>query len=92
MAEDSEYGQAAFARRQLIDIAGTAVYVVSPEDVVIAKLNWAKRGGSDRQIDDAAGIVKAQGCDLDLAYVERWVTDLALEKEWNALRERVERN
>lgn len=89
VAEDSEYGRAAFGRRRLIDIAGTAVYVLSPEDVVIAKLSWSKRGASDRQLEDAAGILKAQGRNLELAYVERWVTELSLEKEWSAVGERL---
>jgi hypothetical protein len=86
IAEDSEYARTAIARRRLLDIAGNAVYVASAEDVIIAKLQWARLGASDRQLQDAAGIVATQGSNLDVAYVKRWVLELCLEKQWEAVR------
>jgi hypothetical protein len=87
IAADSEYGRSALERRMLIDVAGTAVYVASPEDVLIAKLQWAKLGGSDRQLQDAAGVVRTQGSRLDVSYIDRWVRELHVEEQWNAVRE-----
>ena len=87
IAQDSAYGRSALARRVPIDIAGTAVYVAAPEDVLIAKLQWAKLGESDRQLQDAAGIVSTQGSKLDLSYIERWVRELHLQEQWRAVRE-----
>jgi hypothetical protein len=84
IAEDSEYGRSALARRMLVDIAGIAVYVGAPEDVLIAKLRWAKLGESDRQLRDAAGIISTQGSKLDLSYIGRWVRELHLEEQWQA--------
>ena len=72
----------------LIAVAGTAVYVAAPEDVLLAKLQWAKQGKYDGQLQDAAGIVNAQGSKLDLSYIERWVHELHLDEEWQAVRER----
>ena len=89
IAEDSEYGRTAMSRRRLIQIAANAVYVASPEDVVIAKLRWAKLGGSDRQIEDVAGIMSTQGSNLDVAYIEHWIRDLRLEKQWQVLRKKL---
>jgi len=37
---------------------------------------------SERQITDVAGIVRTQGTDIDVAYVERWVAALGLQSEW----------
>jgi hypothetical protein len=88
IAQDSEYGRSALSRRMLIDMAGTAIYVAAPEDVLIAKLQWAKRGESDRQLQDAAGIITTQGSKLDLSYIERWVRELRLDEEWEAVRDR----
>ena len=82
LARESEYGRIALSRRMLIDIAGTAVYVATPEDVLIAKLQWAKRAESDRQLRDAAGIISTQGSKLDRTYIERWVRELELEDQW----------
>jgi len=87
MAEDSEYGRTALARRTLIEIAGNGVYVATAEDVLIAKLRWAKLGGSQRQLQDAAGIVSTQAGSLDVPYVERWVHEQGLEEQWYVVRE-----
>jgi hypothetical protein len=66
VTEDSYYGRTALSRRQQIDIAGALVYVASAEDVLVAKLRWAKFGLSERQLQDAAGIVTTQGSNLDV--------------------------
>jgi len=86
IAEDSDYGREAFGRRRFIEIAGNHVYIASPEDVLIAKLRWAKLGGSDRQLQDAAGILSTQGGNLDVVYVEQWVRNLSLEEQWQSVR------
>ena len=90
IAEDSEYGRTAMMRRKLIDVAGNSVYVASAEDVLVAKLRWAKLGGSDRQLQDAAGVVQTQARHLDVAYVERWVREFRLDQQWEAVRERTQ--
>ena len=49
---------------------------------------WAKLGESNRQLQDAGGILRTQGDKLDLPYVERWVRDLRVEEQWKAVREK----
>jgi hypothetical protein len=63
-------------------LEGVTLDVASAEDVLIAKLEWAKQGASARQIEDAAGILRIQGNQLDSAYVERWVDALDLGEQW----------
>jgi len=87
IAEDSDYGRTALARRKAIEVAGKVVYVASAEDVLIAKLRWANLSGSERQRQDAAGIVITQAEKLDVAYVADWVQRLGLKKEWEAVRQ-----
>ena len=82
IAEDSDYGRVAFGRRQLIQLAGMRVYIASAEDVLIAKLRWAKLGGSDRQLHDAAGILNTQSSNLNRAYLEQWIRNFHLEEQW----------
>lgn len=84
-AETSAYGRAALARRIRIEIAGIVVSAASPEDVLIAKLRWAKVSTSDRQLKDAKGILQMQSDKLDAEYVERWVRELHLEEQWLAI-------
>ena len=50
---------------------------------MIAKLEWAKLGGSERQLRDVVGVLMVQGAALDRAYIERWVTELDLSDQWS---------
>jgi hypothetical protein len=77
-----EFNLEEFERRQLIEVGNLQLSVVSAEDIVIAKLRWAKAGQSERQIEDAATVVRFQAGNLDRSYVERWVHRLGLEDQW----------
>ncbi len=61
---------------------GVATFVASAEDAIISKLEWAKLANSERQIHDAAGIVKTGAGNLDLDYIEHWVGTLDLQEQW----------
>jgi hypothetical protein len=48
--------------------------LASPEDTILAKLAWFKRGGcvSERQWTDVIGVVRVQAGQLDLTYLREW--------------------
>jgi len=48
--------------------------VLSPEDVVLAKLEWFRLGGevSERQWRDVLGVMKTQQGILDVVYLREW--------------------
>ena len=80
------FSVAEFERRMRADWLGLSVFVATPEDVIVSKLEWCqKSGGSQRQLDDVAGVVAAVGPQLDRTYIETWVEALRLEDEWRAL-------
>lgn len=87
LRKDRPFSITEFERRTIVKILGVSVYAASPEDILIAKLEWAKIGESERQIRDAAGILAIQGHNLDFEYVEHWVAALGLEAQWQAARE-----
>jgi hypothetical protein len=78
------FSQEEFARRQLVTVEGLPLFVVSAEDVVIAKLEWSKLAQSQRQIEDVATILKLRWESLNRPYLERWISDLHLNEEWNS--------
>lgn len=81
--KNREFSRIEFDRRQLHVIGGVRVHITSPEDILIAKLEWAKMSESERQIEDAAGVIERQGPNLDRPYVEHWVEQLDLRKQWD---------
>jgi hypothetical protein len=79
------FGLEEFRRRQKIEVQGLQMFVASPEDVIIAKLEWAKRGASQRQIEDAAAVLQVQKQALDTLYLDKWIGELQLQEQWNAV-------
>ena len=82
------FSETEFNRRRPAELYDVPVIVATAEDVLIAKMEWAKLGESARQIEDAAGILNARARSLDIAYVEEWVRQLGLEAQWTAVRAR----
>jgi hypothetical protein len=71
-------------RRRLESLSGedetVRVYLSSPEDVILHKLEWYRLGGgvSDRQWGDVLGVLKVQGEALDFGYLRQWAGELGL--------------
>jgi hypothetical protein len=59
---------------------GHAVLLKSPEDTVLRKLEWFRRGGevSERQWQDVLSILAAARGQLDETYLERWALELGI--------------
>ena len=55
-----------------------SIYIASPEDTILAKLDWYRMGGevSDRQWRDILGVLKTREGELDLDYLRTWAIDL----------------
>lgn len=90
LRKDREFSVTEFNRRLRGDIMGLAVYMTTPEDSLLSKLEWAKRSESERQIDDAAGIYRAKRDRLDMSYLDHWVEELGLEVQWSQAKSRAE--
>jgi hypothetical protein len=75
-----------FARRQPVEIAGVRVFVATAEDTIVAKLEWAQAGESERQLRDVVGILEMRRGELDLDYVERWIRELKLAAAWELVK------
>jgi hypothetical protein len=79
--KDRPFSITEFARRIEAEYCDRPITIATAEDIILAKLEWAKQGGSRRQVEDAAGILKARR-DLDRGYLDYWVAELGIENEW----------
>jgi hypothetical protein len=53
--KDRPFSHEEFAGRQLVRMEGLSLFMASPEDMIIAKLEWSKLVESQRQIEDVVG-------------------------------------
>ena len=58
-----------------------SAYLASPEDTILAKLDWYRLGGevSDRQWRDVIAVLKVQRAILDERYLAVWAAQLGVE-------------
>ena len=77
--KDRPFSQTEFGRRRPVDISGVRVDVASAEDIILAKLEWCKKGDSELQFRDALGVARVQGKGLDIDYLKRWASELQVE-------------
>jgi hypothetical protein len=70
-----EYRQVEFERRQRISVNGTSLWIVSKEDLILSKLDWARQSQSERQLSDVENLL-ATGADQD--YLHLWSQKLNL--------------
>ena len=63
------------ARRQRIEVAGHPLWIVSKEDLILSKLDWARESQSERQLSDVENLL-ATGADME--YLKTWSQKLNL--------------
>jgi hypothetical protein len=77
--KSSAYQQAAFSRRKKVLIEQSPIWIISPEDLVISKLLWAKESHSEMQLRDVRNLIGTVD-NLELEYIENWIRELDLEQ------------
>ena len=75
--KETEYRREEFARRRAVSIAGQRVFIVSPEDLILSKLDWAKESRSEMQFTDVRNVINSVQ-DLDRTYLAQWADRLGL--------------
>jgi hypothetical protein len=83
--KDRAFSREEFDRRQYVDVGfGRPLAMVTPEDAILSKLEWAKRTDSERQLRDAAAIVELNPA-VDRRYVARWAEELGVSDLWRVV-------
>jgi len=70
------------SRRVPARVLGVDVFIATVEDTILAKLEWAKLGESERQLRDVRALLDARGASMDLEYIGRWLDELGVRELW----------
>lgn len=80
-----EYEFERFGRRRRVSLFEEKTWIAAPEDVVLHKLRWNSMSPSERQLDDAAGIVAISGDLMDFDYLTSWADRIGVRDELNRI-------
>lgn len=78
--KDNEFARESFGRRWKASVSGIEFWATTKEDLIIAKLNWARDSHSEMQIRDIANLTSSE---YDSTYVSEWVERLDLQGIWS---------
>ncbi|QQS42280.1 MAG: hypothetical protein IPM63_04885 [Acidobacteriota bacterium] len=78
------FQRTSFERREKTDYYGRPAYVISKEDLILSKLNWAKESRSEMQQRDIANLLRTG---FDETYVAEWAGRLGVEDLLSKCRE-----
>ena len=75
--KDTEYRREEFRRRRRMQIEETDLFLTAAEDLIISKLEWAKKSHSEMHLKDAKNILDSVK-DLDNGYLQKWTAKLGI--------------
>lgn len=76
--KEGEYRETEFSRRLRHDVSGVNMFMVSPEDLILSKLLWAKDSLSEMQLGDVRNLILFNRDSLDFKYLTEWAGKLAV--------------
>jgi len=74
--KETEYFKLAFQRRKRINEIDTELWVISLEDLIIAKFIWTQQYKSEKQFFDIENLLLSP--DKDIEYIKKWCNKLNL--------------
>ena len=83
--KETEFQDSCFKRCREVRLEDYTARMISREDLVIAKLLWAKDSLSELQLRDVKNLLLTAG-NLDKAYLEQWVSRLSLKNVYEKVR------
>lgn len=81
--EEDRLGPPEFKRKKIKIIKGQRVCFISPEDLILSKLEWHQKSQSSRHLEDVESILKISGEKLDMKYLKNWAKKLGVVKILN---------
>lgn len=68
--KNNKFSEKEFIRKVPRKVNGQEIYFISPEDLVLRKLQWYKMSEISKHLEDAESVLKTSNPDLD--YIKNW--------------------
>jgi hypothetical protein len=86
LRKNDEFQINAFNRRKKVDFADFDLWIISHEDLILSKLNWAKKTNSEMQLRDVANLLRNK---VDMNYLNTWSEMLEVDNKLNEILEKL---
>ncbi|MBX3039191.1 MAG: hypothetical protein KF789_00615 [Bdellovibrionaceae bacterium] len=79
--KETDFYASEFSRRQQVEmVPGTHIFIASPEDLILKKLDYFREGQSEKHLSDIRDIL--MNVQVDDTYLEMWVERMGLKAQW----------
>lgn len=85
IAKKDEHTLLRLKRKIAKNIGNQKIYFISPEDLILSKLEFYKISESSRHLEDAESVLKISGEKLDMKYLNQWAEKLGVLEILNKL-------
>lgn len=82
---NDDYSRERFLRRVKVTIFNKTMFLPTPEDLIITKLEWFKQTDIDKHYFDVLGIYRIQKENLDKNYITNWCKKKSLLDLWQKI-------
>lgn len=90
VSQMDDFDRMRFSRIKKIKISELkSANFASPEDVILKKMEYYQKGGSDKHLRDITSMLKISGQDIDRTYISAWAEKLDLLKIWESIQKKV---
>jgi len=80
------FNRSRFSRTKRLNISETrSAEFAAPEDVIIKKLEYYQKGGSDKHLRDIVSMMKISESLIDTEYLREWTEKLELSDLWESV-------
>lgn len=79
------FGLSRIKRRVAKTVLGQKVYFISPEDLILSKLQWYQQTQSNRHLEDIESVLKISDKKIDISYLKQWAKKLKVLEILNKL-------
>ncbi len=90
VSKRDDFDRARFSRMKKLNVSESkSSNFASPEDVIIKKMEYSQKGGSDKHLRDIASMLKISGQEIDRDYISAWAEKLDLMMIWKSIQKKI---